>query len=187
MTKLARTLLLPLLALLLAASVACAGDEAETPTPSPTPTVTESPTATPSPTASPSSTPPGPTSTPTAVPPPLVALGETVTIRPGADVQLENGYVLRFTGVTNDSRCPVDVQCIWAGEATIELALIYSDTSQPLEITMPGGDAARLTDGALDVEVLSLAPEPRSTVTIAPGDYEVTLIVHALADPPASG
>ncbi len=56
---------------------------------------------------------PSPAPTPEATPGTVVlGFGDEATIAP--DTQL------RLLRVVNDSRCPKDVQCVWAGEVTIE-------------------------------------------------------------------
>ena len=52
----------------------------------------------------------------------MIADGATFTLQPGATVVLADASTLRYIGLVNDSRCPPDVQCIWAGDAEIELA-----------------------------------------------------------------
>ena len=42
----------------------------------------------------------------------ILGFGDEATVTPGTQ--------LRFLRVVNDSRCPKDVQCVWAGEVTIE-------------------------------------------------------------------
>ena len=56
---------------------------------------------------------PGPTSTQGAR---MEALGETVSMEVGEAVTLDGTTLtLSFTGITDDSRCPQDVDCIWGG------------------------------------------------------------------------
>lgn len=47
--------------------------------------------------------------------------GATVALKPGQTASLANGGALRYVRLVNDSRCPADVQCIWAGDAVIAL------------------------------------------------------------------
>jgi len=48
---------------------------------------------------------------------------KTAILRPGQSVSLDVATTLQYVRLVSDSRCPVDAQCIWAGEATIELIL----------------------------------------------------------------
>ena len=53
-----------------------------------------------------------------------VVLGELVDLAEGDTVRLgANGPLLTFVEVRDDSRCPVDVMCVWAGEARADFSL----------------------------------------------------------------
>lgn len=43
---------------------------------------------------------------------------QTLTLQAGDKVSLGDG-VLRYVRTANDSRCPVGVQCVWAGDAEV--------------------------------------------------------------------
>lgn len=45
--------------------------------------------------------------------------GQTFTMHTGERVSLADSSTLRYVRVTNDSRCPPGVQCIWAGDAEV--------------------------------------------------------------------
>jgi hypothetical protein len=49
-----------------------------------------------------------------------VADGATVALMPGQSAALPDGS-LRYVRLANDSRCKPGVQCVWAGDAVIEL------------------------------------------------------------------
>jgi hypothetical protein len=49
------------------------------------------------------------------------ALPRDVALRPGEGTELEDHARLRYLRLVNDSRCDPDVQCVWAGDAEIEL------------------------------------------------------------------
>ena len=38
---------------------------------------------------------------------------------PGQRLPVGDAGILRYVAVTNDSRCPPNVQCVWAGDATV--------------------------------------------------------------------
>ncbi len=101
-----------------------------------------------------------------------VDLGAPFTLAPGTMVLVSNaGIKVRFIAVTEDSRCPRDVTCIWAGEVKVQLEIDDSRTTSPLEI-LEGGSAAA---GAYRVTVVRVEPQPVSTARIAPQAYRVTL------------
>lgn len=57
-----------------------------------------------------------------------VADGATVALAPGQTATLPDGQ-LRYLRLANDSRCKPGVQCVWAGDAVIDLQ--WSPTSAP--------------------------------------------------------
>lgn len=46
---------------------------------------------------------------------------QTVTLDVGARATLADGSQLTYLRLVNDSRCPPDVQCVWAGDAEIQV------------------------------------------------------------------
>lgn len=107
-----------------------------------------------------------------------VELGAQFTLAPAATASVENaGLEVTFVAVTDDSRCPRDVTCIWAGEVKVQLEIHASmkDASQP-EILEGGSTVA----GGYRVTLVRVAPQPISTARIAPQDYRATLKVDSL-------
>ena len=49
-----------------------------------------------------------------------VADGGTVALLPGASASLPDG-LLRYVRLASDSRCPANVQCVWAGDAALAM------------------------------------------------------------------
>ena len=82
---------------------------------------------------------------------------------------------LRFVRVSEDSRCPEDVDCVWAGEAVVALAAT-SGRGEPRELELRlGGDA--VAHAGVAIRLVSLDPPRRSDREIEPGSYRATLRV----------
>jgi len=85
---------------------------------------------------------------------------------------------IRFNGVSNESRCPSDVQCVWAGNAVVHLNLTSTGN--------PGSDVALNTTldpksadyAGYRVTLVGLKPYPRSGSPIPAGDYVASLRVE---------
>lgn len=141
------------------------------PSPSATGTATLAPTTTPAATA---------TATPGEATRAILP-GQPLRLGVGERVRLPGGGTLSLRAVLADSRCPVDVTCIRAGDAQAVFAL--TDTGGALhEVTVlvaPARGEAMLTAAGLRLRVLDLRPAPRSTAAIAPGDYVATVVVDA--------
>ncbi len=88
----------------------------------------------------------------------------------------------RFVNVTEDSRCPSDVQCIWAGQVSILVEYSRASTGEHLgnfTLTLMGGASSDVLVGAEGylVKLAQVDPYPFSTRQILPSDYVATLIV----------
>lgn len=102
-----------------------------------------------------------------------VDLGAQVTLAPGAIVSLKaTGMTVRFVAVTDDSRCPGDVTCVWAGEVRARLEIHEaSRAASQLELLEGGSTVA----GGCRVTLVRVEPQPTSEARIAPQDYRATL------------
>lgn len=87
------------------------------------------------------------------------------------------GLTIAFRAVEHDDRCPLDVQCVQAGEARAAFAVTRAaggDTTVVLG-TRPGTETAAV--GTWRIELRSLAPVPTAGVPTPPERYEATLEV----------
>lgn len=48
---------------------------------------------------------------------------DTIEIRLGENKNIYKGLTLTFDSVITDSRCPINVECIWQGFANIKLSI----------------------------------------------------------------
>lgn len=111
----------------------------------------------------------------------VARLGREFKLRARHQVTLKReGLQIRFAVVKEDSRCPADVKCIWAGNAAVQLDVsIRGRGRKSLTLNTNGGSS--LVDEnhyrGYTVKLVELSPYPRSTKNIAAGDYVVTLLV----------
>ena len=112
----------------------------------------------------------------------LVQPGREFDIGVGQEVTVAGtGITVRFNGVSDDSRCAVDVQCVWAGNAVVRLTLSASGSA--------GTDAALNTTlepkstsfAGYSVRLTGLKPAPRSGTAIAASSYVATLEVRPIS------
>lgn len=67
-----------------------------------------------------------------------------------------------------DSRCPIDVQCVWAGVATIKVTITENNKTQNIELCKGGCNVTKqatvqefiLNDVAYTIELADLKPYP---------------------------
>ncbi|HST07757.1 MAG TPA: hypothetical protein VLJ83_06265 [Gemmatimonadaceae bacterium] len=97
-------------------------------------------------------------------------VGKTATVN-------GNSARITFNRVTDDSRCPVDVVCIWAGDAKVELAITRNGSpadTQVISITSPNNE---VVSGDLRIRLVGLAPAPRQSEPSARRAYVAQLVV----------
>jgi len=104
-----------------------------------------------------------------------------LTLAVGGQAEVAPGIVLTLEGVVADSRCPVDVTCVWAGEIRIALSVESPQSEAPREHFQLSTNAPAASARGLRFELLGVAPAPRSSVRIAAADYRVALRVIAAA------
>jgi hypothetical protein len=102
--------------------------------------------------------------------------GQEFTLAPGGiGVARDGTFEVRFVGVSEDSRCPTDVTCVWAGEVTLKVAL--TARSEDAERDVKEGEST--TFGGRELVVVRVRPQPVSTKKIAPDEYRATFRVSA--------
>jgi hypothetical protein len=106
---------------------------------------------------------------------------DQMQLRVGQQKSMSNGKVrVRFISVTEDSRCPVDVKCIQAGNAAVKIQVsVRGGESKTFELNTTGRDKAGQAD-AYRIELISLTPGRRSNRKMRPGDYRATFSIVRL-------
>jgi hypothetical protein len=109
-----------------------------------------------------------------------VVLGKEFTIDFGQTIEIKSENLkIQFLNVLDDSRCPSDVQCIWAGQAKVVLD-IHKDDQKNLgnyEFVVSAGDSPVQNREGYSVKLVRLEPYPVSTKTIEKSEYKINLIV----------
>ncbi|HTM31352.1 MAG TPA: hypothetical protein VL263_08600 [Vicinamibacterales bacterium] len=106
---------------------------------------------------------------------------ERIDLRIGATATLPGtATTVTFVRVVSEGRCPKGVQCVWEGDAAVEL-----------RVAPAGGDAQTITlhtndrferqavIGGVTVRLEQLEPYPEADKPIAPDSYVVTLRASA--------
>jgi hypothetical protein len=112
---------------------------------------------------------------------PNVALNQEFTLGVGGEADIEGTSLsLRFIRVVTDSRCPANVECIWAGNAQIALETINGSARGTAALNTFDG-AREIAVGQFRDSLVSLVPVPVDPGTIESGDYRATLRVIAVS------
>jgi len=98
------------------------------------------------------------------------------------DNDLADTFTLTFLNVTQDSRCPSDFMCVWAGQVIVLMHAIQGDTNLgDFNLTLsPGGGLARKQFEGYSLELVSVSPYPKSTQRIRPEQYAATFVLERL-------
>lgn len=106
--------------------------------------------------------------------PTISSLPATYTFKFGKDVHLAApDMVIRFAEVIQDSRCPVDVQCVQAGSATLRFSLVEPNGLLFTVILETGRDP--YTIEGLTFRLISVDPQPHSGQFLDPANYTATV------------
>ena len=99
-----------------------------------------------------------------------VADGSQVQLGIGESARLADGGRLTYLRLVNDSRCPPDVQCVWAGDA--EIALRWQPASgraQDIALhtaPMRGSTSARIGERDVALVALERGIAPKATLKV---------------------
>jgi hypothetical protein len=106
-----------------------------------------------------------------------VRVDQAFALRYGGTANLTDGSLsVRFDAVGEDSRCPTDVQCVWAGNGRISLAVQGAGASRNVSLnTTLDPHSADVAGYRITLD--SLAPAPVSTRTIEAKDYTAYLVI----------
>ncbi|MDZ4679503.1 MAG: hypothetical protein SH848_04470 [Saprospiraceae bacterium] len=96
--------------------------------------------------------------------------GQTITLLPG---NLE----VRFDSVTQDSRCPLDVVCVWAGMAEVKL-WFKQDQVEQTGLLNTLDDPGSITVFGKTVRLIDVTPYPQTPGEIPQADYKIRIVVE---------
>ena len=100
-------------------------------------------------------------------------VGKTAAVK-GTDARLT------FREVSEDSRCPADVTCVWAGDAKIAVVISRNgvpDETRIMSITPPNNETH---SDNLRIRFIGLAPIPRQAGADTPRSYVAQFVVDKL-------
>jgi hypothetical protein len=107
---------------------------------------------------------------------PTSPLDRAFTLAPGEAMGIDDAdLVVRFNGVSGDSRCPADAICIQGGSAAVGITVVSERASSDYELQT--GDLKPVQHGGFTITLVELTPYPFSSRTIEPSEYRATLTV----------
>ncbi len=105
---------------------------------------------------------------------------EMLTLKTGQQkIAKMSGLKIKFLGVTEDSRCPTDVQCVWAGNAKMKFRITGERGTKDYIFNSTVGQRGDQV-GVWAVSIDTLSPAPHSKKRIAANAYTVKLQIVRL-------
>lgn len=99
---------------------------------------------------------PPPTPTPAPTTPNPAASNDLLVLGIGQSAEIAPATTLRLNRIAGDSRCPADVQCVWAGEVRLALTLTSPAGSTDFELSEMTANSA--TVQSFQIELSSFGP-----------------------------
>jgi len=101
-----------------------------------------------------------------------LGVGESAQVAP---------VTVTFVGVTDDSRCPKGVTCIWEGDALVELRVRREDGGAAVTLSLHANPrfTQEATAAGVRVRLVRIDPYPEADHPIEAGDYRVVLSLVA--------
>lgn len=109
---------------------------------------------------------------------PSFELEKPFSLQAGEQMQAASApdMIVHFTQVTEDSRCPKGVNCVWEGEAVAELVLGKMGTDTLALTYRPGREEAALGRASgYSFRLLEVNPYPEKGQSIEKENYEIVL------------
>ena len=109
-----------------------------------------------------------------AVPASTAKRAETLRVQINKEKKFPKAKLsVRFVELVEDSRCPADAQCVWAGNAKIKIRVTMNGRSHDLSLDTNGQHQAATAEG-YTIKLVSLTPSPRSNIRIDRNGYVAT-------------
>jgi hypothetical protein len=102
-------------------------------------------------------------------------LNQEFTLQIGQSVAITGEDLsIKFDAITEDSRCPSGVVCVWAGRVTIQLIVTTEATPRVLLVSETGstGDYTRIKYDQYQFD-FRIEPYPEAGQSIDPSDYRL--------------
>jgi hypothetical protein len=104
-------------------------------------------------------------------------LGRKFKIKYGQELTLEGQELkVKFASLLDDSRCPADVTCHWAGDAKILIGMRRATAEEArIELHTLGTHSEKYQQ--YEIRLVALDPYPRTDVERKQSDYVATLLI----------
>lgn len=105
----------------------------------------------------------------------VVKSGEDFELSPSQSAVVDQGALtLTLVKVNQDSRCPIDVVCVWAGDVALALLVGTNNSAKNPSTIHTNLDPRTTIAGGYKIEAVNVQPARRSESTIPQESYLVT-------------
>ncbi|HKP68028.1 MAG TPA: hypothetical protein VJV05_02015 [Pyrinomonadaceae bacterium] len=108
---------------------------------------------------------------------PVMAKRQAETIKVQVNTEKrspKSKLTVRFVELVEDSRCPTDVNCVWAGNAKVKIRVSKNGRSHDMTLDTNGQTQAATAEG-YTIKLVELTPSPKSNIRINRNGYVATL------------
>lgn len=99
-----------------------------------------------------------------------------ISVKVNNEVSARGGVRVKFIELVDDSRCPKDVNCVWAGNAEIKVRVTKNGRSKVLSLNSNIEPQSAIFAG-YRFRLVGLTPEPRSNIRINRNGYVAVIEV----------
>jgi hypothetical protein len=111
--------------------------------------------------------------------PQLARVNQPVTLAVGQEARFpEEGLTLRFTSVLEDSRCPSEVVCIWAGDGAVLIEIAPEGGDARVDTLHTTLEPKVIEVGTRELLLERLDPYPRRPEPISVEEYRATFVLR---------
>jgi hypothetical protein len=107
-------------------------------------------------------------------------LGQEVTLSEGQTATIQGESLkIKFIDVTNDSRCPTGVTCIWAGEVKCNVEITDIEGGELQTLVQSGGTSGFASTAFNEYRInFNVQPHPVAGKEISQGEYRLILKIN---------
>jgi len=84
---------------------------------------------------------------------------------------------IKFVSLVEDSRCPTDTNCIWAGNAKINIKVSKGKSAPKTFALNTNLEPQVVTFAGYEIKLTNLTPQPASNIRINRNEYAATFVV----------
>jgi hypothetical protein len=92
-------------------------------------------------------------------------------------VVTKDKLTIRFVSLVEDSRCPTDTNCVWAGNAKIKIQVSKGKSAAKTFEISTNLDPQTVSFAGYNIKLVNLTPQPASNIRINRNGYTATFSV----------